>query len=181
MALGRPLAPRLTAQSLALDAARVPGLGFDRYYLAEKGGRLVGLLAAWDQGPLRRTAVLRYSGLGHLQRAAFDAAGVLFGTGAALPRPGEVLRSLTLARLAVEGDAPGVLAELLAAVSVDHAGAGYHLATLGFTEGDPLLAGLKGSLAQPFRSRMYLVRPKAAQQPPLPQGTGRPYVELALI
>jgi hypothetical protein len=74
-----------------------------------------------------------------------------------------------------------VLADLIAAVTGDFAGAGYHLLTLGLADDDPLRAGLRGTFSPPFRSVMYAVPVKAADEPPLPPGMGRPYVEFALV
>jgi GNAT superfamily N-acetyltransferase len=177
----RPFAPVLTADRIVQDAVRIPGMGLDRYFVALRAGRLVGALAAWDERALRRTVILRYALRGQLQRAAFWAASRAFRAGARMPRPGEPLHNLTVSRLAVQDDDPGVLADLLAAVTAEHAGDGHHLLALGLPGGDPLLPGLRGFMAIPFTSRVFGVRAKDPGLPALPPSMGRPYLDLALI
>ncbi|MBI5479105.1 MAG: GNAT family N-acetyltransferase, partial [Deltaproteobacteria bacterium] len=154
---GRLFAPRVTAERLARDAERVPGLGLDRYFVAERAGRLVGVLAAWDASPVRRTTLLGYSLGGRALRAAYRAASLVLRDAAPLPAAGESFRSLTATRVAVPDRDPGVLEDLLRAVVDEHVGQGYHMVHVGFGGEDPLRAALKPFFVQRFRSQVFLV------------------------
>jgi hypothetical protein len=178
---GRLFAPHLSAARLARDAERVPGLELDRYFLAERDGRLVGVLAAWDEGPLRRTTLLGYDLGGRALRAAYRAASLVLRHTAPLPAPGESFRSLTATRVAIADRDPGVLEDLLRAVVDEHLGRGYHLLHIGFAGEDPLRAALGPFLAQRFRSQIYLVAEKGAYPSVWPPGHEDPYVDLAII
>ncbi|MBI5481830.1 MAG: GNAT family N-acetyltransferase [Deltaproteobacteria bacterium] len=178
---GRLFAPQLTAERLARDAERVPGLGLDRYFLAERDGRLVGVLAAWDEGPLRRTTLLGYDLGGKALRAGYRAASLVLRNAAPLPEVGESFRSLTATRVAIADRDPGVLEDLLRAVVDEHLGHGYHMLHVGFAGEDPLRVALKPFFAQSFRSQIYLVAEKGAYPSVWPPGHEDPYVDLAII
>jgi hypothetical protein len=178
---GRLFAPHMTAERLARDAHRVPGLGLDRYYLAERDGRLMGALAAWDEGPLRRTTLLGYDLGGQALRAAYRAASVVLRGAAPLPAAGESFRTLTATRVAIADRAPYVLEDLLRAVVNEHVGCGYHMLHVGFAGDDPLRLALKPFHVQSFRSQIYLVAEKNAYPSVWPPGYEDPYFDLAII
>jgi hypothetical protein len=178
---GRLFAPRYDAERLARDATRVPGLWLDHYFLAERDGRLVGMLAAWDEGPLRRTTLLDYDLTGQALRTAYRAASLVLRSAAPLPDPGESFRSLTATRVVVADRDPGVLEDLLRAVVNEHIGAGYHMLHVGFTGEDPLRAALKPFFVQRFRSQIYLAVERGAYKTDLPPGHEDPYIDLAII
>ena len=176
---GRLFAPTCTPESLSSDASRVPGLALERHFLAEKAGRLVGMVCAWDQGPLRRTRVLAYSPLATLLRAAHRVARLAHRDVAPMPSPGESFRGLTLTRLAIDGRDPAVLADLLAAVAREERG--YHLLHLGLAGEDPLRHATRGFLTQHFRSQIVMVQRAEGAVPPLPRGAEDPYIDPAIL
>lgn len=178
---GRLFAPRYDAERLARDAQVIPGLDLDHYFLAERGGRLVGMLAAWDEGPLRRTTLLDYDLAGQALRAAYKAASFFLRSAAPLPDPGQSFRTLTTTRVAIADRDPGVLQDLLRAVVNEHLGSGYHMLHVGFAGDDPLRAALKPFFVQRFASQIYLVAERGAYPSVWPPGHEDPYLDLAII
>jgi hypothetical protein len=177
---GRLFAPRASAEGLERDAARLPGLGIDRYYVAERGGRMVGVLGAWDMGPFHRTTVLRYSLAGAAMRAAYGLAARFVRGAAPLPARGESFRSLTITRVGVLDGDPAVLRDLLAAAINDHLRQGYHMAHVGFVAGDRSIAATRGWMRQRFRSSLFWVAGRGGTTPTPREGTDA-YVDLAMI
>jgi len=57
----KQFAPYWTTERFTSQLARSPGLELSDYYLAFRNGRLTGLLAAWDQSPIKRMIVLKYN------------------------------------------------------------------------------------------------------------------------
>lgn len=178
---GRLFAPRYDAERLARDATRVPGLELERYFLAERDGRLVGMLAAWDEGPLRRTTLIDYGLAGQALRTAYRAASLVLRSAPPLPEPGESFRTLTATRVAIADRHPGILEDLIRTVVNEHLGAGYHMLHVGFAGDDPLRAALKPFLVQHFRSQIYLVAERDAYPTVWPPGHEDPYIDLAII
>jgi hypothetical protein len=151
-------------------------------WVAERDGRIVGTVAAWDEGDLRRTRVLRYPLAGRLLRAAYEAGRLAYRGAATLPAAGEAFRALTLTRLAVDGRDPVVLADLLGAIAREARPRGYHMLHVGFTAGDPLAAATRGFLVQRFRSRVFLLQQRDGAGPAAePPGARDPYIDLALV
>jgi hypothetical protein len=176
---GRPFAPVVDVDALLRDAERLPGFGIDRYYLAFDGDRPVGALGAWDADAVHRAVVLRYTWRARALRAAHGAARLLLRQAAPLPAPGQHFRAITITRVAVPGEDPSVLHDLLAAVHADHLGRGYHLIHIGFTAGDPLEAATRGFLRHTFASDLLLTAtPRAAAAI---RAGGRPYLDLRFV
>jgi hypothetical protein len=175
----RLLAPRVDQQELR-RLWQTPGRGAGQYRVAVRDRRIVGVVGFWDMGPLRRTRVVRYSRRGAWLRRLYDVAARLSpGPAAPLPAVGEAFGALTAVDVAIEGDDPGVLREILAAVVADHRGKGYHLLHVGFGEGDPLRTAVRSSMVQRFHSDLYLlVRRREANR--IDPGQV-PYVDLAMI
>lgn len=176
---GRPFAPPVDGDEVARDAARLPGFGLDRYYLALDGGEPVGAIGVWDGDAVRRITVTAYSRRARLIRGLYGAARLLFHAAPPLPAPGGSLRAVTITRMAVPGGEPAVLRDLLAAVCRDHAGRGYHLVHVGFAGADPLIAATHGFAHQTFRSDLVVLTSRekadALRAGPLP------YVDLRLL
>jgi hypothetical protein len=176
---GRPFAPVVDPQELVEDAGRLPGFGLDSYYLAFDGDRLVGALGAWDADPVHRIVVLRYAWRAQVLRGAYAGARRVFSRAAPLPGPGEHFRAITTTRVAVPGNDPAVLHDLLAAVYADHLGRGYHMIHVGFVEDDPLEEATRGFLRHAFRSDLLLTAtPGAARSI---RSGGLPYLDLRFV
>lgn len=149
------LAPTWTPERLAAQLASVPGLSLDRFRVARERGRIVGVLAAWDQGALQRRRILAYRGRAAVSRLLHDVRAVARGR-PRLPRAGELLRELHVTHLAVADDRADVFASLVAEAWERFAD-GYHLMSFGLAEGHPLLAGLAGTEHASFFTALHSV------------------------
>jgi hypothetical protein len=116
-------------------------------FLAWRGGKLVGTLGAWDQRAFRQTQVFGYGGWLRWLRPAYNGWARLCGR-PALPRPGELLRSVSAALPVIAADDARVFAALLQAARHRPAGGDYLL--VGLHEADPLLGVLR-----PWRPTWY--------------------------
>ena len=155
VAPGRQCAPALDAAGLTAWIARAPGLAIEDYLLARHpDGRLAGFAALWDQEPLKRTVVTRWSRRLSMVRRAFNAAAPRLGA-LPLPAAGQPLRASTLVHLCVpSADAPALRAVVLAAYGALRGRSSFLL--LGLDPRDPLRAALDGLLAQPTRVHAYV-------------------------
>lgn len=178
---GRLFAPTSTVDTLAADLERLPGLPIEQYYLAERGGRLVGVLGAWDMTQLKRSVILRYTGRGKALRLGYRLVRLLYPRATPLPESGEAFRSLSVTRLAVADRDPEVLRDMLATVVDDILGRGYHLLHVAFVGDDPLKRALRQTFAQRFESSLFVGTPSNARGPDPLVGRIDPYVDLALI
>ncbi|TBR21636.1 hypothetical protein EPO15_09755 [bacterium] len=155
----REFAP-VHAEADFLPGGRWPGLRPEDFFLAVRGGRVVGTLARWDQGSFRQTRVHGYS-------PALEAARRLARPFARLPAPA---RLRLAARLPVPGalvphlyaafpsaEAPAVLRLLIDALRADAAGGPHLYAVLGLSERDPLASALSGVPQVPFAGRLFAV------------------------
>ena len=154
VAPGRQCAPALDALTLAAWIERAPGLAIDDYLLVRRAdGRLAGFAALWDQEPLKRTVVTRWSRRLDIVRRAFNAAAP--GLGARpLPAAGQPLRAATLAHLCVPAAEPAALRAIVLAAYGALRGR-YSFLVLGLDPRDPLRRALDGLLAQPTRVHAY--------------------------
>lgn len=177
---GRLFAPRITAERLARDTERMPGLGIGQYYVAIRDGRIVGALGAWDMGELKRTLVLRYSLVGRLLASGYRLGRVLFRQAAPLPAANQPFRELTITRMAVPDRDPAVLRDLLVAAGNDALRNGFHMMHVGFTGDDPLRAATRKGLVQRFRSTLWVGCRRGGDGAELIRGAD-PYVDLSII
>jgi hypothetical protein len=114
--------------------------------LARLRGRIVGILAAWDQHSYKQTIVESYTGWLRIMRP-------LLG----LPRPGQPLRYHSAAIPVVEEDDLEVFTALIEGQRARLAsGPSRHL-LLGLHESDPLLRALRPGWGHWYRTRLYLV------------------------
>ena len=145
----RQLAPVLDETTLLQWIARAPGLTLADYWLARRrDGRLAGFLALWDQSPLKRLVVTRWSPRLRMVRRLVNALSPLVGA-ASLPAEGEPLAHASVAHLCVPHDAPEVLAALLRSVAAEARSARLACVNVGLDARDPLIAALRGLFAQP--------------------------------
>lgn len=177
---GRLFAPLITAETLERDTKRLPGLGIEQYYVAERNGRIVGALGAWDMGAFKRTVVVRYSALGRAMKAAYRAGRLLFRRAAPLPGPNEALREVTITRMAIPDRDPLVLRDLIAAAGNDALDQGAHMMHVGFVGNDRLREATKRFFVQRFRSTLWVGWQRGSAGPDLTAGAD-PYVDIAII
>ncbi len=177
---GRLFAPVVTAESLAADVDRLPELGIDRYYVAERNRRIVGVIAAWDMGAFKRTLILRYSTMGRILKGSYRAGRLWFRAAAPLPAAGEPFREITMTRMAIPDRDPEILRDLLRVVVNDYLVRGYHMLHVGFAGRDPLIDATEGLFVQRFKSTLYVAWPRDRDASALVRDAD-PYVDISII
>jgi hypothetical protein len=138
------------------------------FYVAYEGNRIVGALAAWDQGAFKQTRVIRYHGSMRLLRRI-----------ARYPPAGETLRSFYVSYVAV--DDADVYRALLNRVVEDYRDRGYHYFIAGAHERDPLLRVLENLPLTPFWARAFAVHFDDGVEEFAKLDDRVPYVELATL
>jgi predicted N-acetyltransferase YhbS len=143
---GHNFAPLWTEATFA-RAVEAPGLSLDRFRLAREGGRLVGVLAAWNQSAFQRTRLLAYPRSLAAYRSLHNLSARV-RRAPSLPPPGGILEQLYVTHIAIDESRPSVLDRLLA--SVLRESRGRFVLTFGLAEGHALIEGLRG-----FRVRWF--------------------------
>lgn len=157
-----------------------PGLGLDSFLLARDGaGRIVGTVAPFDPGELKRTRVLGYYEHMRWIRLAFDLAASV-GRFPKLPEPGEFFRFAFLSHLEVEGDDPAILRDLLLEAYRRLRPRGLHFMSAMIPRGSPLEAAFRGFLVQRTNMTLYGVTLNQGRFAELDLRTERPGFEMAL-
>jgi hypothetical protein len=147
---GRQFFPRLTVDDFLSPQGALCGLALDWLLLAERGGRLVGTLAGWDQHSYRQSVVHAYRGPLRWLRPLYNAWSWLRGR-PGLPQPGGAFRYLMGALPVVAEDDPIVFTTLLETLRDQAAGGPWGYLLLGLHEADPLLP-----VAQRYQTTCYV-------------------------
>ena len=150
----RQLAPCWSAETLCRPG-HTPGLAASDFALALDGERVVGCLAAWDQGAVKQLVVRGYAGALAAWRPALNLVAPLAGW-PRLPAPGTGLRSCYASHRAVDGDDPAVFAALLRAVHNRAVRRGCGYLTIGLGAADPARSVLAGYRATAYDSDLHL-------------------------
>jgi len=150
---GRLFAPRVSEEALA---ALWRGSAFDRVTVAERGGRLAGVMAWRDFADVRRATVLHYSARAWPLRALWAFAHRRHKTVPALPAPGQSLNVLVTTHLAARDDDPDVLHRLIVAALHGEAGRGTHVLQVGGMSGEAVLQAVRGMLRLHFPSEVWI-------------------------
>ena len=137
------------------DGRLLYGLEWGDIALAFRSGRLVGVVAAWDQRRYRQWRITGYAAPLPLFRGVLNGLAALRGL-PRLPAIGEPLRYFTLALNCVEGGDPVVFSSLLAYLIGRHR-ARYDFFLAGLHEADPLLPVLAALPHVPLPGRLHLV------------------------
>lgn len=159
---------------------RFRGLAPEDFFLAERHGRIVGTVAAWDQSSIRQTHVERYSGARAWLRPVYNALARMTPL-KPLPKPGARIPYVYLACLATEGnDVPILRCLLRAAHDVLRRGR-WQFAIAGLHETDPLAGVLEEFHAIPAAGRVFVVH--WPDEPVMVQGPDRriPYLEAGCL
>jgi hypothetical protein len=139
-----------------LGTPHLRGLSERDFYVARKGGRIVGVAARWDQRAFKQHRVTGYarplSRLRPLVNPLLSLAGY-----PRLPPPGGALKTGYVAFPCIRNDAPGVFTALLRRMAADAGRAGDDLLIVGLHESDPLRRGLVPFSGFRYISRVYLV------------------------
>ena len=159
---------------------RFAGLSAREFFLALRGGRIVGSVAAWDQSALRQTHVEHYSGSARWLRPAYNTLARVT-TRKPLPPPGARIPMVYLSCLAVEDNDVGGMRALLHA-ALEHLRQGpWHYAIAGVHEADPLAVVLAELKSIPAAGRIFVVH--FPHDPPAIDGPDRrvPYLEAGCL
>jgi hypothetical protein len=135
---------------------RLEGLTPEAFYLAVRGGRIVGTLAAWDQSGIRQTHVERYPVVLGLARPLYNALAAL-ATLRPLPAPGARIPYVYLACAATEGDDVNLFRFLMRAVHESLRPGPWSFAIAALHEADPLATVLSEFRCIPAAGRLFVV------------------------
>jgi hypothetical protein len=150
----KQFAPLLDLAQFA--TGRLAGLDPAAFFLALRGGRIVGTLAAWDQSAVRQTHVERYPFLLACLRPLHNAlAGV--SPLKPLPAPGGRVACLYLACAATEGNDVGLFRFLMHAVHESLRRGPWSFAIIALHETDPLASVLAEFRSIPAAGRLFVV------------------------
>ena len=174
----RQLAP--VYSEAAFGSPWLRGLRVEDLYVARRGGRVAGVVAAWDQRAFKQTVIRAYGRRLALARPFYNAAARLFGR-PRYPPAGEALRSFYASLVAIDDDAPLVFRALLRALYNDHVGGAYHYFVLGLHERDPLVGALDDYTLTPFAGRLFVVHFADGEEDWRRLDGRVPYVELAML
>jgi hypothetical protein len=152
---GRQFFPRLQADDFLSPDGAMRGLALHDLLLAERGDRLVGTLAGWDQHADRQSVVHAYSSGLHWLRPAYNAWAHVRGI-AGLPAPGQAMRYLTAALPLVADDDADVFHALVETVRQRSGGGAPTHLLLGLHETDPLLRVARRFQATCYTTHLFL-------------------------
>ena len=174
-----PLAPVWTEDDLC-SPLRARNLALERFRLAERGGRIIGCLALWDQRRFKQTVVRSYAGVLALARPWLAPVQRLLGR-PGLPPPGTALPLAFLSHAAVRDQDARVLLALIDDVARSSDCAGLEHLVLGFAAANPLAGALRRALRpRELGSILYLVHPAGSRSRER-LGPGVPHVEVARL
>jgi hypothetical protein len=155
-------------------------LALDRLLLAERGGRLLGMVAGWDQHAFRQSVIEGYSGWLKWLRPVYNTWHHLRGA-PGLPAPGQPLHYLSAALPLAAGDDAGVFAALLAELRGRCSGGAWSHLLLGLHEADPLLGIARHWQTACYTTFLYLVAWPDGDAQRLALDDRPPYLELGTL
>ena len=175
---GKQFAPVMTAADM--HTPRLRDLDAGDFYLALRGGQIVGTIAAWDQTAFRQTCVQRYSAGLRMMRPFYNALSQ-FTAFKPLPAPGSVVPYFYLAFITIEGNDPVLFRGLMRYVYNDRRKGCWNYFIAGLHESDPLHKVLFEYRRINVAGRLFVVH-YPEDQPVYELLDGRtPYVEIAMI
>jgi len=139
-----------------LGSPRLLGLKPNNFYVAYRGNRIAGCVAAWDQSEFRQTHVERYSGILRVARPFYNIA-ARWSSLHALPAPGAKVPYLYLSLIATENNRTDIFATLLRTVYRDQRSGKYHFLIAGLHERDPLCQVLNDYRSIEAGGRLFLI------------------------
>ena len=126
------------------------------FYVALRGGRVIGVLGQWNQRRFKQTRVIRFSGpLRWLAPMAKMAHSLLKGR--RFPEVGEELRSFYVSFVAIDDDDVSVFRALLRTLYREAAAGDVMFALTSLHQDDPLRAALEDYSLTPFCARVFCV------------------------
>ena len=131
------------------------GLGMGDLRIARRGDGIVGVAGLWDQSGYKQTIVQGYTGWLKAAAPLYNLGAPWFGR-AALPRPGEKLRSAYASLICIANDEIAVFRALLRDLYNLACGRRLGLLLVGLDARDPLLPAARECAHVVYRSRLYL-------------------------
>lgn len=173
----RQLFPAYTVEDFT-GGRTLRGLAPEDVAVARRNGRIVGVMAAWDQAAYKQDIVAAYGpGLRRL-RPAFDVLARVVGA-RSLTTPGQAIPLSFGACTAVADDDPGVTRGLLAACAEAARTRGKAFLMVGLADEDPLLRVVRRFLHVTYRSDLFTLAWDGA---PAPVPDARvPRIEIATL
>ncbi len=147
----RSFAPLVKLADLGGPAWR--DIAIEDFLVAEKDGRIAGMMGLWDQTAFQRLRIAGYSRAVSLLRPLWNAGTGVSG-GVPLPKPGDTLPLRKATAVACENDDPEILRSLLSHALKNNDG---KLLLLGMSAADPLAAAMQGLRGRQDRGRHFLV------------------------
>jgi hypothetical protein len=151
----RQFFPRLEANDFLSPEGMMRGLSVYQLLLAERGGRLVGTLAGWNQQSYRQSVVHSYHSWLRWVRPLYNA-WAWCSDRPGLPRPGGAFHYLMGALPVVAEDDDNVLTALLEAWRGRAAGGPWTHLLVGLHESDPLLRVAQRYQAACYATHLFL-------------------------
>jgi hypothetical protein len=176
----RLFAPVVDRDSFLLNLSARPGCDLSHYYVAERGGEVVGTCAAWDTGGLKQNRIVRYGRKLKWLRSVHTAAAALLDL-PPLPKEGGTTKEATITDCAVRDRDPEILEALLSRVHNDCAQKRYNLLIFGSCGQDPLLRATKRFLGQTTVSEIVLFSNDPSLLADGRIDTSLPYIDLAML
>lgn len=177
----RQFFPAVTAEDFLGSGRRLAALDLADVLIAERGGRIVGTLARWDQRAYKQWILVRYGWRPRLLRPFFNLAASLFGW-PRLPEPGATLSVVFGALAAVRDDDMAVWRALLTELVAREWNRGTAFVAVGLTQDDPMLEQASALWGLRLSADLYLVTFDARGEEVRHQLDGRPYyVELGSL
>ncbi len=160
------------------------GLGIEDLRIARRGGEIVGVVGLWDQSAYKQTVVYGYSGWLKMAAPVYNLGAACLGR-AALPRPGDQVRSAYLAVVSIADDEIAAFQALLREIYNLARSRGFDFLLAGFDSRDPLLPAASEYSHVMYPSRLYFVEwPDGGSSPAqsYEQLDGRPaYLDIATL
>ena len=176
----RLFAPVVDRGSFLRNLSARPGCDLSHYYVAERGGEVVGTCAAWDTGGLKQNRIVRYGRKLKWLRNAHAAAAALLDF-PPLPKAGGTTKDATVTDCAVRGRDPEILEALLSRVHNDCAQKRFDLLIVGSCGQDPLLRATKRFLGQTTVSDIVLFSNDPSLLAEGRVDASLPYIDLAML
>jgi len=174
----KQFAPALSVADM--HTPRLRGLSGDDFFLAVRGDRIVGTIAAWDQTAFRQTCVERYNKGLSMMRPIYNALS-RFTAFKPLPPPGSRVPCFYLAFINIEGNDPALFRSLLRFVYNHRRKGRWSYFIAGLHETDPLSKVLLEYRRIDVAGRLFVVH-YPEDRSSYEQLDGRiPYVEIAMI
>lgn len=171
---------QFTSENRDSNGSRLRDFRVRDFYIALRGGKIIGVLGKWDQNAFKQTVITGYGGKIRTLRPAYNLVAKLMGC-ASYPAPGMPLRFFYASFIAVDDDDLQVFRTLLRRLYNDNVGEGYNYFVVGLHERDPLAAALSDYVLTRFTARLFVVHFDDGAEL-FKNLDGRvPYIELAML